>query len=59
MDAEVDAETVQQSIDDLRKSLTVIFAYAQFLQREGQRGVPLTSAEVEKRAHAIASAAME
>ena len=59
MRVQVDAETVHQSIDDLRKSLTVIYAYAQFLQRQGQRGMPLMPAEVEKRGHVIASAAMD
>ena len=57
--AQVGVETVHQSIDDLRKSLTVIYAYAQFLQRQGQRGMQLTPAEVEKRGHMIASAAMD
>ena len=57
--AQVGVETVHQSIDDLRKSLTVIFAYAQFLQRQGRRGDPLPRAEVEKRAQVIADAAMD
>lgn len=59
MRAQVDAETVRHSIDDLRKSLTVIYAYAQFLQRQGRRGDPLPRAEVEKRAQVIADAAMD
>ena len=59
MGRQVSAETVHQSIDDLRKSLTVVFAYAQFLQRQGRRGEPLTPAEVEKRAQVIASAATD
>ena len=57
MRTQVDAETVHQSIDDLRKSLTVISAYAQFLQRQSRRGESLTPVEVEKRAQVIARAA--
>ena len=57
--AQVATETVHQSIDDLRKSLTVIFAYAQFLQRQGRRGTQLTPADVEKRAQVITGAAMD
>ena len=57
MHPQVDVETVHQSIDDLRKSLTVIYAYAQFLERQSGRGTQLAPAEVEKRAQMIASAA--
>ena len=57
--AHVATKTVHQSIDDLRKSLTVISAYAQFLQRQGRRGTQLTPAEVEKRAQVIAGAATD
>ena len=55
--AQVATETVHESVDDLRKSLTVIYAYAQILQRQSGRGTQLPPAEVEKRAQVIASAA--
>ena len=57
--AQVDVQTVHQSIDDLRKSLTIVLAYAQFLQRQGRRGPQLPPAELEKRAQVIASASID
>ena len=56
---QVDAETVHQSIDDLRKSLTLIFAYAQMLQRRTRQGVSSTPAQVDRSADVIARAAAE
>ena len=55
----VDTETVHQSIDHLRKSLTMILAHAQMLQRRTQQGVPSTPAQVDRSADVISRAAAD
>ena len=53
---QVDAETVHQSVNDLRKSLTLILAYAQMLQRRSRQGVSSTPAQVDRSADVICRA---
>ena len=55
--AQVSAEAVQTSIDELRKKLTVIVACAQMLQRQSQHTRDMAPEMVERRAAMIVSAA--
>lgn len=54
----VRATDVHQAIDELRRSLTVIYAQAQLMQRRNRLGTPPTSAQLETSANAIALAAV-
>ena len=56
-DGFVRADDVRQAIDDLRRSLTVVYAQAQLLQRRNRRGVPPTLDQLERSANALALAA--
>ena len=57
--AQVSAEAVHKSIDELRRKLTVIVACAQMLQRQSQADGDVAPEMVEKRAAMIVSAATD
>ncbi|HEV2127930.1 MAG TPA: hypothetical protein VGR22_04855 [Thermomicrobiales bacterium] len=56
---ELKRETMEQSMADLRLSLTAAWAWSQLLERRSQQGIPPTSEHVDRAAGAISTACEE
>lgn len=57
-DGFVRADDVRRAINDLNRSLTVIYAQAQLMQRRNRLGIPPTPDQLERSANALALAAV-